>query len=87
MQPWALVSPASRGIGFEVARRLLATTTLPIVATTRKDPGHTKEAILEGIRDVDPARLSVYKVDVLGKHPYTLNHHPMQLTAFRGIDC
>ncbi|GAB7331127.1 hypothetical protein MBLNU13_g02608t1 [Cladosporium sp. NU13] len=49
MQPWALVSPASRGIGLELARRLLQTTKVPIVATARKDLDQARENILHGL--------------------------------------
>lgn len=66
MQPWALVTPASRGIGLELARRLLQTTNVPVVATARKDLDQTKEKVLNGLKDVKEDRLSVLKVDVLG---------------------
>lgn len=67
MQPWALVSPASRGIGLELARRLLQTTKVPIVATARGDLDKTRENVLSGLKDVNEERLHVLKVDVLGK--------------------
>ena len=67
MQPWALVTPASRGIGLELARRLLQTTTVPLVATARKDLDQTRENVLSGLKDVSEERLHVLKVDVLGK--------------------
>ena len=67
MQPWALVSPASRGIGLELARRLLQTTKVPIVATARKDLDQTRENILHGLDGVSEDRLHVLKVDVLGR--------------------
>jgi NAD(P)-dependent dehydrogenase (short-subunit alcohol dehydrogenase family) len=67
MQPWALVSPASRGIGLELARRLLQTTKVPIVATARKDLDQTRENILQGLDDVSEDRLHVLKIDVLGR--------------------
>lgn len=67
MQPWALVSPSSRGIGLELARRLLQTTKVPIVTTARKDLDQTREKILSGLDDVDESRLHVFKVDVLGR--------------------
>lgn len=67
MQPWALVSPASRGIGLELARRLLQTTTVPIVATARKDLDQTRENILTGLDGVSEDRLHVLNVDVLGR--------------------
>ena len=66
MQPWALVTPASRGIGLELARRLLQTTNVPVIATARKDLDQTKENALSGLNDVKEDRLSVLKVDVLG---------------------
>ena len=66
MQPWAFVSPSSRGIGLEVVRRLLKTTSLPVVATARGDLDQTKESILKDLRDVKEDRLNVLKVDVLG---------------------
>lgn len=66
MQPWALVSPASRGIGLHLARHLLQKTKLPIVTTARKDLGQTKESILDGLQNVDESRLNVLKLDVLG---------------------
>ena len=67
MQPWALVSPASRGIGLELTRRLLQTTSVPIVATARKDLDQTRENVLSGLRDVKEDRLHVVKLDVLGE--------------------
>jgi NAD(P)-dependent dehydrogenase (short-subunit alcohol dehydrogenase family) len=65
MAPWSLVSPASRGIGFALARRVLQTTSAPLVATARKDLDRTKERLLEGL-DVDERRLTMLEVDVLG---------------------
>ena len=67
MQPWALFTPASRGIGLELARRLLQTTNVPVVATARKDLDQTKENVLNGLKDVKEERLTVLKADVLGK--------------------
>lgn len=61
--PWILTTPASRGIGFELTRRLLQISDLPIVATARKDLQGTKERILDGL-DVDQTRLEVLELDV-----------------------
>lgn len=69
MQPWALISPSSRGIGISLSRHLLKTTVLPVVATARKDLEQTKENILSGLNNVEEDRLNVLKVDVLGKLP------------------
>jgi NAD(P)-dependent dehydrogenase (short-subunit alcohol dehydrogenase family) len=66
MQPWALVTPASRGIGLELARRLLRTTDIPIVTSARKDLDQTRENVLSGLDGVSEDRLHVLKVDVLG---------------------
>ncbi|TKX21409.1 hypothetical protein C1H76_6483 [Elsinoe australis] len=65
MNPWALVTPASRGIGLEVARRLLRTTNLPIVTTARKDLDQTRENVLTGLDGVEEDRLHVLRADVL----------------------
>ena len=64
-KPWLLVSPASRGIGLQLARRLLRTTDLPVIATARTGLEKTREQILDGI-DVDKQRLEVLKLDVTG---------------------
>lgn len=66
MQPWVLVTPASRGIGLELARRLLTTTDVSVVATARRDLDQTRENVLNGLKDVKENRLSVLKVDILG---------------------
>ena len=74
-KPWVLASPASRGIGLQIARQLLRTTQLPVVATARKDPEKTRCRILEGV-NADSERLTVLKVDVTGSLPNTLlNRH------------
>ncbi|PSK33580.1 hypothetical protein B9Z65_7467 [Elsinoe australis] len=65
MNPWALVTPASRGIGLEVARRLLRTTNLPVVTTARKDLDQTRENVLTGLDGVEEDRLQVLRADVL----------------------
>lgn len=65
-KPWLLVSPASRGIGLQLARRLLKTTDLPVIATARNDVKANSEQILDGL-DVDERRLEVLKLDVTGK--------------------
>lgn len=65
MPPWSMISPASRGIGFALARRVLQTTNAPVVATARKDVDKTKEQLLEGL-DIDESRLRVLRLDVTG---------------------
>ncbi|QDS70349.1 hypothetical protein FKW77_008912 [Venturia effusa] len=65
MQPWALITPASRGIGFHLTRRILQTTNCPVVATSRKNQDETKEKLLDGLKDVQESRLTVLPLDVL----------------------
>ena len=65
VQSWLFVSPASRGIGFHLTRRLLKNTNLPIVATARTDPNKVKEQILNGL-EVEKRRLEVLQLDVTG---------------------
>jgi NAD(P)-dependent dehydrogenase (short-subunit alcohol dehydrogenase family) len=65
MPPWSLISPASRGIGFALAKRVLQTTNAPVVVTARKDLDKIKEELLDGT-GVDASRLRVLKLDVLG---------------------
>ncbi|KAF1929327.1 NAD(P)-binding protein [Didymella exigua CBS 183.55] len=92
MPPWSMISPASRGIGFALARRVLQTTNAPVVATARKDLDKTKEQLLEGL-DVDEARLRVLKLDVTDestiadvavacKEKFTPGDHQLQLAFF-----
>lgn len=64
--PWIFICPSSRGIGHALTRRLLLTTPLPILATTRHDPATTKKSLLEGLpqsTDLAP-RLSLVSCDV-----------------------
>ncbi|OAK98185.1 short-chain dehydrogenase/reductase-like protein [Phaeosphaeriaceae sp. SRC1lsM3a] len=91
MPPWSLISPASRGIGFSLAKRILQTTNAPVVVTARKDLDKTKEELLNGT-DIAESRLTVLKLDVLDestisdaaaqckKHFPSPNTHPLQLS-------
>ena len=65
MPPWSLISPASRGIGFALAQRVLQTTNASVVVTARKDLDKLKDELLSG-NNVDEGRLKVLKLDVLG---------------------
>lgn len=66
---FAIVTPASRGLGFAFAQQLLTHTTLPVIATTRRDCNRFRDHLLEKVRnetsDADK-RLKVLKVDVIG---------------------
>lgn len=81
MSAWALITPASRGIGLAVTRRVLQTTKVAVVATARKDLDKTREDVLGGL-DVDESRLTVLKVDVTGASapPLTTNSCSSQFT-------
>ncbi|PLB52214.1 NAD(P)-binding protein [Aspergillus steynii IBT 23096] len=69
---FAIVTPASKGLGFAFARHLLANTPLPVVATARTDCDAVKGRLLDrwdrsgsGDRDRDlEKRLTVLQVDV-----------------------
>jgi hypothetical protein len=80
-----MISPASRGIGFALARRVLQTTNAPVVATARKDLDKTKEALLEGL-DIDEARLSVLKIDVTGMFTGVLRSEVTKPSSFIAIE-
>jgi short-subunit dehydrogenase len=67
MKPWVLVSPASKGIGLAIAKRILQTTTCPVIMTARTDPKELKARISNEIPDLDKQRLEVLKLDYLGK--------------------
>lgn len=66
--PWIFICPSSRGIGHALTRRLLQTTRLPVLATTRQaDPSRTRAALLDGLRGDGGAlsrRLSLVRCDV-----------------------
>ncbi|KAF2135548.1 uncharacterized protein K452DRAFT_238870 [Aplosporella prunicola CBS 121167] len=62
-KPWALVSPASRGIGQALARRILQTTRTPVIATSRTEPDEARERILEGLGHGASDRLRVIQLD------------------------
>ena len=82
MPPWTLVSPASRGIGFALARRVLETTNAPLVVTARKELAQTKRDMLRGL-NVDESRLTMLELDYRGMHlssPVPLKSTPNQLT-------
>lgn len=67
-RPWALVTPASRGIGRALARTLLQTTRVPVVATARGSLDKARNGILcnlQGGGDDPDKRLKVVKLDFL----------------------
>lgn len=72
MPPWSLVSPASRGIGFALAKHVLHNTNAPVVATARKDLDKLREELLEGT-GIAENRLKVLKLDVLGRFVRTIS--------------
>jgi len=66
MRPWALITPASRGIGLALTRRVLQTTRCSVVATARTELDKAREDILRDLEGVDESRLKVLNVDVTG---------------------
>lgn len=63
--PFALVSPATRGLSCALTRHLLRTTELPVYATYRSgSPEEVKENLLSPLKDVDPKRLQVLPLDL-----------------------
>ncbi|KAG6006175.1 hypothetical protein E4U21_007285 [Claviceps maximensis] len=78
-RPWIFICPSSRGIGLQLTRHLLQTTTLPILATTRsQDLEAAKSAILSG-----PSRQKAHqaqdqdeqKHQSQGQHQHQHQHH------------
>lgn len=67
-QGFALVTPASRGIGLAFAQQLLAQTQLPVVATARKDCDEVRGRILisKNMPSNAAKRLRLFEVDVKG---------------------
>ncbi|KAJ5160469.1 uncharacterized protein N7482_007473 [Penicillium canariense] len=63
---FALVTPASRGIGFALAQTLLSQTSLPVVATARKNCDEVRERLLssKGLPSNAEKRLRILEVDV-----------------------
>lgn len=53
-RPWVLITPASRGIGYALTRHLLRTTSLPILATARRDPAALKARLLQDLEAPPP---------------------------------
>jgi len=67
-QGFALVTPASRGIGLALAQQLLAQTKLPVLATARSKCDEVRNRILAGKNLPSDAekRLRLFEVDVKG---------------------
>ncbi|KAI9375432.1 hypothetical protein BJX61DRAFT_141476 [Aspergillus egyptiacus] len=64
---FALVTPASRGLGFAFAQQLLAHTDLPVIATARRDGHRLRERLLEQVKNETSdaeERLRVFSLDV-----------------------
>lgn len=64
-RPWILITPASRGIGHALARHLLRTTTVPILATARS-PNHPalQASLLADLPPEAASRLHLAELDV-----------------------
>ena len=66
--PFALVTPATRGLSLAITRQLLRTTQMPVFATHRSSsPEQVHKHIFEPFssgNDVDPKRLTLIKLDL-----------------------
>ncbi|PRP76401.1 short-chain dehydrogenase/reductase SDR [Planoprotostelium fungivorum] len=62
-KPLALISPASRGLGFAVAKHLLRTTKVPIVTTCRTAPELLRAELLKHVPSASD-RIGVLQLDV-----------------------
>lgn len=83
-RPWSLVTPASRGIGLALSRHLLRTTHCPVVATARSsDLDGVREKIVRDLDSrVDPSRLTVLQLDVLGRFRGYTSRRELSLDCF-----
>ncbi|PYH43419.1 short-chain dehydrogenase/reductase [Aspergillus saccharolyticus JOP 1030-1] len=64
---FALVAPASKGLGFAFAQQLLFHTTLPVIATARKNCDEVRDKLLGAVKSDSNSpreRLKVLQVDV-----------------------
>lgn len=63
---FALVTPASRGIGFAFAQQLLSQTNLPVVATARRNCDEVRGNLLSGkaLPSNTEKRLDILEIDV-----------------------
>ncbi|RAK76029.1 short-chain dehydrogenase/reductase [Aspergillus fijiensis CBS 313.89] len=64
---FALVAPASKGLGFAFAQQLLSHTNLPVIATARRECDEVQDSLLKAVksRSDDPReRLRVLQMDV-----------------------
>lgn len=68
---FALITPASRGIGFCFAQQLLSRTQLPVIATARKNCDEVRDKLLssKGMPSDAEKRLKLFQVDVKGMYP------------------
>lgn len=66
---FALVTPASRGLGFAFAQQLLTRTELPVIATARKNCDELQQRLIssKGMPKDAEERLRILQVDVTGK--------------------
>ncbi|KAF2083338.1 NAD(P)-binding protein [Saccharata proteae CBS 121410] len=68
MAPWVLISPASQGVGFALAKRILETTKVPVVVTARAQLGPFERKLLGEVKQRDAAdRLKVLKLNFLAE--------------------
>jgi len=65
LNPFALVTPSTRGLSAALTRRLLSKSELPVYATYRKgSPEKVKDELLRPLDGVDPSRLKMIHLDL-----------------------
>lgn len=65
INPFILVSPATRGLSLALTRHFLRTTNLPVFATYRSGTAQAvKDHILSPLREIDPNRLTLLPLDL-----------------------
>jgi NAD(P)-dependent dehydrogenase (short-subunit alcohol dehydrogenase family) len=65
LKPFALVTPATRGLSAALTRRLLTEHKLPVYATYRRgDPEKVKDELLRPLDGIDPSRLNMIHLDL-----------------------
>ncbi|EED84696.1 predicted protein [Postia placenta Mad-698-R] len=77
-QPFAFITPSTRGLSLALTRHLLRTTSMPVFATHRSDePDTVRKQILSPLHDVDPARLKLLKLDLTSEDSIAAAAHKL----------
>ncbi|KAK3080283.1 hypothetical protein LTS18_002657 [Coniosporium uncinatum] len=79
MRPWALITPASRGIGLALTRRVLQTTRCSVVATARTELDKAREDILRDLEGVDENEASMEEAASHCRSEFPTSSHHLRL--------